>query len=72
MKEYPFTELGYFTASDIDRIKRVMQGQTFMRFDIRSANCAGNHVLIIRTDYDATEAEIKSFFLGAALSQIGR
>ena len=70
MKEYTFTELGYFTANSIAGIKKAMQGRTYMNFDVKASNIAGNHVLIIRTDYDASEEEIKGMFLNAALSEL--
>lgn len=72
MKEYTFSELGYFTASSIAGIKKAMQGKTYMNFDITASNYAGNHTLIIRTDYDASEAEIKAMFLSVALELLGQ
>lgn len=67
MKEYTFTELGYFTKSTIEKIAKVMNGNTFMNFEVGCCNMAGNCTLSIRTDYDAPEDEIKNFFLSAAL-----
>ena len=72
MKEYIFPELGYFTANSIEGIKKAMQGKTFMNFEVKASNYAGNYTLIVRTDYDASEEEIKGMFLGAALEQLAK
>lgn len=70
MKEYTFDELGYFTKSECESIKAKLDGTSFMKFKIKYANCAGNCTLIICTDYEATEQQIKNFFLGRALSAL--
>ena len=72
MKEYVFMELGYFTKDTCERIKKAMDGRTFMNFKISWSNCAGNCTLIVATDYNDTEEHIKQFFLFAALSELGR
>ena len=72
MKEYVFTELGYFTKDSCERIKKAMDGRTYMNFKISWSNCAGNCTLIVATDYNDTEEHIKQFFLFAALSELGR
>lgn len=71
-KEVWFDNLGYFTKRDIDNIKKVMDGKTFMKFEVISSNQAGNYSLGVYTDYDATEEEIKNMFLSVALSNLGR
>lgn len=71
-KEVWFDDLGYFTKRDIDNIKKVMDGKTFMKFEVISSNQAGNYSLGVYTDYDATEEEIKNMFLSVALSNLGR
>ena len=71
MKEYAFTELGYFSPETCERIKKAMDGKTFMNFTVRYSNFAGNCTLIVATectDYD--EKDVKSLFLHAALSLI--
>lgn len=70
MKEYPFEELGYFTKIQIENIKKVMDGQTFMNFKVSSSNMAGNHILIIKTDYEDSEENIKKFFLHCAIGSL--
>lgn len=70
MKEYVFSELGYFTESQCRAIKEEFQNKTFMNFGISWSNCAGNCTLIIETDYDDTEKEIKNFFLHLILGSI--
>jgi hypothetical protein len=67
MKEYIFTELGYFTEGECEVIKKNLQGKTYMNFDIAWSKCGGNCTLIVKTDYEDTESEIKNFFLGFAL-----
>lgn len=72
IKEYPFPELGYFTEWEIDKIKTALDGESYMHFQIGSSNFSGNHTLIVKTDYEADEEEIKSFFLHVALSQFSQ
>lgn len=72
MKEYTFSELGYFTKSECENIKAAIDGKTYMHFEVSYCNFAGNCILVVRTDYDATEAEIKNFFLSCALSTLAR
>lgn len=70
MKEYVFEELGYFTKSSCEKIKKKMQGKTYMNFDVGYSNFAGNCTLIIKTDYEAEPKKIKNFFLYCALNQL--
>lgn len=72
MKEYVFTELGFFSPMTCEKIKKAMDGRTYMNFHISWSNCAGNCTLIVATDYEDTEEHIKQFFLYAALCEIGR
>ncbi len=69
-KEYVFEELGYFAERECQAIKDCLQGFSYMDFDIKWSNCAGNCTLIVATDYEAEEKEIKEFFLHCALSMI--
>lgn len=70
MKEYVFTELGYFSPDTCKKIKKAMEGKTFMNFKVRYSNQAGNCTLIICTDYEESEEYIKNFFLACALCHI--
>lgn len=70
MKEYSLTELGYFTVSQCEAIKKCLQGESMMDFDIAWSNCAGNCTLIIKTDYPEPAQKIKNFFLHCALGKI--
>jgi hypothetical protein len=72
MKEYVFTELGFFTKDSCERIKKAMDGRTFMNFKVKYSNFAGNCTLIICTNYEGTEAEIKNFFLHCVLEVLAR
>lgn len=70
MKEYIFEELGYFTESQCKALKNALQGSTFMNFDIAYSSYAGNCILIVKTDYEAAEQEVKEFFLHSVLSKL--
>jgi hypothetical protein len=47
-----------------------MDGTTFMHFKVHYSNWAGNCTLIVDTDYEATEEEIKNFFISAAFDRM--
>ena len=70
MNEYSFSELGFFCEQTLRKIKEKMDGATYMNFPVKWSNCAGNCNLIVTTDYDAPEQEVKNFFLHCALSKI--
>lgn len=71
MKEYPLTELGYFTESQCKAIKDCLQGESIMDFDITWSSFVGNCTLIVRTDYQVEDPqEIKNFFLNCTLGKI--
>ena len=74
MKEYIFTELGYFTEKECENIKKALDGiyRTYMNFSITWSNWAGNCTLIVRTDYEDTEENIKRFLFHVALSELAR
>ena len=69
-KEYTFTELGFFSERECEAIKEAMQGKTYMNFNVKWSNSAGNCTLIVCTDYEDTESRIKNFFLHCALGLI--
>ena len=69
-KEYTFEELGYFAERECKAIKDSLQGYSYMNFDISWSNWAGNCTLLVATDYEAEEKEIKDFFLHCALGMI--
>lgn len=71
MKEYVFEELGYFTESQCKAIKKCLQGESMMDFDITWSSYVGNCTLIVRTDYQVENPqEIKNFFLHCALGKL--
>lgn len=70
MKEYIFEELGYFTKNEIEAIKKVMDGKTYMQFEVTHSNSVANCILIVRTHEDVTEEELKNIFLASALSEM--
>lgn len=72
MKQVTFSELGYFTEKQINAIKDELDGVSYMSFNVTYSNYAGNRTLIVSTDYEADEEEIKNMFLHCALSAICR
>lgn len=70
MKQYVFSELGYFSEREVKAIKEEMDGETYMKFQVKYSNFAGNCTLIVETDYKAEEIEIKNFFIAVALGKI--
>ena len=72
MREYVFDELGYFGKQTCEKIKKAMEGRTFMNFKVGYSNYAGNYTLIICTDYEDTEENIKDFFIHCALETLAR
>ena len=68
MKEIVLNELGYFCEKECEAIKEHLQGKTLLDFDISWSKCgAANCILIVRTDEDIEEKEIKDKFMGACL-----
>lgn len=53
MKEYVFDELGYFSKQTCEKIKKAMDGRTFMNFKVEYSNCAGNYTF---NTYNASES----------------
>ena len=73
MKEYTFPELGYFTQSQCEALRRKLQGRTFYDFGIGWSNQAGNCILSVSTaNPPETDSDFKNFFLHAALSALAR
>lgn len=72
MKQYTFEELGYFCESDCKAIKELMQGQSYMNFNVSWCNHAGNCILNVSTDYDDEPQNIKNFFIACVFSKIRR
>lgn len=70
IKEIYFDGLGYMTANQCEKIKKVMDGKTYMNFEVIYSNCAGNCILGCKTSYDASESEIRNFFLAALISSM--
>ena len=71
MTEYTFEELGYFTKTEAEAIKEVMDGKTYMQFEIAYCNNAGNYIMTVRThEEDVTKEELKNFFIGCVFSEL--
>ena len=65
MKEVIMNELGFLSLQDCQRIKRAMDGKSYLRFDVSWSNCTGNCTLIVKTMVEGhTEKEIRGLFLG--------
>ena len=70
-REISFDELGFFTKRAIDNIKSVLDGKTFMDFEVISSNQAGNYSLgLVVNDSDRSDDDIMNFFLNVALSNL--
>lgn len=72
MKQYTFEELDYFCESDCKAIKELMQGRSYMNFDVSWCNNAGNCILNVSTDYDDEPQNIKNFFIACVFSNLRR
>ena len=73
MKEYLFEELGFMTPTTIEKIKSAMDGKTFMNFQVGCSSQAGvNCILIVKTDYEESENNIKNFFLNCLIENMAR
>ena len=70
MNEIILTDLGYFMEPTAKKIKELMQNRSFMNFQVSYSNYAGNCTLIVRTDYEAREEKIKSFFLHCLITAL--
>ena len=72
MKEIIFDELGYFTKKQCEAIKELAEDQTYMKFKISYSCYMGeaNCTLIIKTDYEETEENIKNFFIHYIFQEI--
>jgi hypothetical protein len=71
MKEYSFSELGYLSVRDCDALATALNGKSFLNFQVRYSNYAGNCTLIVETDADDyTEEEVKSMFLHVAFTTL--
>lgn len=71
-KDYSLTELGYFSLKEYESLKDKLNGRTYMNFHLGYSNRFGNITLVVSTDYDATEEEVKNLFLSTALSELAR
>lgn len=65
-----FEELGYFLPAECEAIKKELEGYSYMNFKIGWSNYCGNCTLIVRTGYETTQEELKTFFLHCALGKI--
>ena len=65
MKEVIMNELGFLSEQDCQRIKRAMDGKSYLQFEVAWSNCAGNCTLIVRVgDESRTDNEVRRLFLG--------
>ena len=65
-----FEELGYMSKNQCENIKKVMNGKTYMNFEVIYSNFAGNCILGCKTNYEASESEIKNFFLASLIGNM--
>ena len=69
-KEIYFDELGYMPATMCEKIKKVMDGRTYMNFEVIYSNYAVNCTLGCKTSYEASESEIRNFFLACLIGSM--
>lgn len=69
-KEYVLDDLGYFTKKQCEAIKKLMDGKTFMDFEVGYSTHAGNCTLIVKTDHGETWEDVKNFFTWSVLGKI--
>jgi hypothetical protein len=73
MREYSFTEFGYLSARDCEAIATALNGKSFMNFQVKYSNWAGNCTLIVEADADNyTEEEVKSMFMYVAMTTLAQ
>lgn len=70
--EITLPELGYFSAHAIEGLAKKLDDASYMHFQIKSSNSAGNHTLIVRVEscVEYSEEEIRNTFLHLALSML--
>ena len=59
---------GYFSKKQCERIKEQMQGKTYMNFNIEYGGMAGNNQIIITSNEDISDKELKKMFIHYALN----
>lgn len=71
MREYSFPEFGYLSKTDCEALATALNGKSFMNFQVRYSNYAGNCTLIVEADADDySEEEVKSMFLHVAFTTL--
>lgn len=64
---------GYHSKSQLEKIRDLMQGKSYMHFDV-SVGCAGgtaNCILGVSTDHeDVTQEELKEFFTWGLINEL--
>lgn len=65
---------GYYSEKECKAIKEVMQDKTFFNFDIAYSNCAGNCILVVKSDNQNgyTPQELKEMFIYACISELAQ
>lgn len=73
MREYSFSEFGYLSAQDCEALATALNGKSFMNFQVKYSNYAGNCTLIVEVDADDyTEEEVRSMFMHVAITTLAQ
>ena len=73
MREYSFSEFGYLSAQDCEALAIALNGKSFMNFNVKYSNYAGNCTLIVEADADDySEEEVKSMFMYVAMTTLAQ
>ena len=64
---------GFFSKSQCERIKEIMQGKTFYNFNIQYGGCCGNNTLLVSSEIEGhTAEELKEMFIYSCLTELAR
>lgn len=65
---------GLFSVKQCENIKKIVQGKTFLNFDIQHGGCGEqNHTIIVSSNAeDCTVEELKSLFFYVCLTELAK
>jgi len=59
---------GYFSTRQCGKIKEKLQGKTYMNFNIECGGVAGNNEIVVTSNYDGTNEDLKEMFIHYVLN----
>ena len=66
MKRYELP--GYYSNKEAANIFNKFNGKTYMNFTVEFGGVAGNNGVVVMTNYDCTEDELRDMFIAYAMS----